>query len=242
MTQIPFKSGSRLLDSVAFLNDQHGLLLNGHITLNFAQLGMPDEPSAKAALTSMNVFLARKIDGAGRALGCEMEHFYVYAHESCTNHGWHVHELIAVHRGILGEIAGWLSQWVADRYDGLGASPDAVRFRPLGGKTEEMQIALQAKLVLYILKTMAPAITRDRHGQAANVLDLIGVTRRQHSSPLPIRRMTGASQNLCHLRQMKAGFRQPAHWEDLLSGALLSNRLARERSAELRDQLRDLDF
>ena len=96
MTQIPSRTASRLLDGVAFLNDEYGLALNGLVTLNFEQLGARQVRQAKSALTGMNEFLARKLEEFGRQYGEPVQHFYVYAHERCRDHGWHVHELMVV--------------------------------------------------------------------------------------------------------------------------------------------------
>ena len=241
MTQIPNHSGSRLLDSVAFLNEHYGLVLNGHITLNFEQLGVASEQAAKGALTDMNTRLARRLRAAGVATGSTVDHFYVYAHELCARYGWHVHELIAVPGGLLGNVKPWLDEWAGRKYGVNRAGHSAIVFRPLAGKSEEMRVALQAKLVRYILKTMAPGLARDRDGQPADVLDLIGLKRRQQSDHLQIKRMTGTSQNIAYRTQLAAGFQPPKHWEDLLSGKQLWSHRERRGYPELFEQLRDMD-
>lgn len=240
MTQIPARSASRLLDGVAFLNEHHGLAFNALLTLNFEQLGTSRRRAGKDALTAMNQFLARKIAGfAARHGGCG-EHFYVYAHERCKAHGWHVHQLMATPPSLRRIVRPWLQEWAARNYE--NALPQAIDFRPAGGRRLDQIGAIQARMLRYILKTMASATSIDRDGQPADLYDLLQMKRLDASEHLSISRLAGTSQNLSLRAQIAAGFQPPVCWEDLLTDKQLDTHRHRKHLSELGQQLRNISI
>lgn len=240
MTQIPYRAASRILDSVAFLNDHHGLALNTMVTLNFEQLGSPRKPEAKDALTAMNQFLARKIGAFARQRGgCGM-HFYVYAHERCNAHGWHVHQLMVTPTAVYRNIRGWLQDWARRNY--RGTQPNAINVRLAGGCNLDQKANIQARMLRYILKTVAPCYGTDRDGNPAHLYDLLELRRTEKSKHLDIARMAGSSQNLSLRAQLSAEYRAPLEWEDLLSVKGLTNHSWRQSSRTLTAQLRNINI
>lgn len=235
MTQISSAAAYRLLDSVAFLNDHHGLALNSMLTLNFEQLGVPERAEGKDALTAMNQFLARKICRFAEKHGGMREHFYVYAHERCSGHGWHVHQLMVTPSVLRTDVQVWLRTWQQRNFP--SAHPQAIHFTRGGGRTLDQIAAVQARMLRYILKTLAPAISRDREGQPARLSDLLALKRQEASLPLHVPRLAGASQNLTAREQIKAGYQPPQFWEDLLTDKQLCNHRWRVHAKELRGQL-----
>ncbi|WP_267381297.1 MULTISPECIES: hypothetical protein [unclassified Sphingomonas] len=238
MRNLPAKKVSQLLDATAFLNANFGLTFNAVLTLNFDQLGLQKPREKSEALTKLNVSIGRRLkryaDRHGIVEGTD--HYFVYAHESTRDLGHHVHELIVAPDGLRAELAVWITKWQRRAYP--GTNPAATHFsmnpRP---RAAADRVAEQARMVSYIIKTVAACGTIDKQGASRQLHDVLGLPHDRCSHSFFTNRPVGWSDNLSGAAQEAAGFKQPSYFEDTLSPAHLEAYSWRKRGDELHAQL-----
>lgn len=241
MTQIPPRAASRFLNSVAFLNDQHGVLFNAMITLNFDQLGLATKAEKARAFTRFNLSLAGKLATfSNRGFASDGQHFFAYVHERVLGIGHHIHQAAALPPGLRPEFEIWLQKWRLKHYPSSSHRAVHPGFPPQPSRIED-RVALQARLIRYMLKTTAPSGVIDRRGNSVELHNLLGLKKDRKSQPIDVRRLAGVSQNLTMLAQWDVGYQPPLYWEDMLSEDNFRRFYARRRSEELQAQLRAIE-
>ena len=100
---------ARLYNALAFAMYQHGIVMNGHMTVVWELLGVRDHIKAASVLTEFNARTRKwlEVDGSGRrrkgtrstVWGPGEPFYYAYVHEHASSYGFHTHELFHVSDG-----------------------------------------------------------------------------------------------------------------------------------------------
>jgi len=241
LSKIPAKTTARLLDSTAFMNAEYGVAWNGMVTLNFDQIGCRDEKAASMALTKLNEAIADRIDRHGKRYcpGAKLPHFFLYVQEYVETHGHHVHELIVLPPGLDAGFDKWLQGWATRNFENVETG--ATHYRGRYYRDDRARADQQRRLLSYVLKSSEDATIGAKAGGATTLREILGLDKYKRAYCAKVGKVAGCSQNLTHRARLKAGFGQPAWFEEALTDIHLREFHRRRHAEELAWTLRSID-
>lgn len=195
--KLPAKSAMNLLDSTALMNSQYGITFNSMITLNFEQAGIHDQEEKSTKFEKLNKSIARHFRQFDRKwkLGGAHPFCYIYVHEFVQSQGHHVHQLVAMHKGIHATFEKFLAGW-AKRNLPAEAEPNALHYRGFDFPRLTTRIENQAMLVSYILKSVEDKCAPDSKGEPRSLREVLDLHHRQRCYLADVPRPAGSSQNI----------------------------------------------
>lgn len=233
MRKIPYQATLRVLESVAFLNMEHGLTLNGMITVNFQQLGARTEGDANGIVTAMNEAVSRKLARYWQRDGVRFPYYFVYVHEDvATSYGHHVHQLVCMPRYIGEFLDAWLKKWALRRY-GVPPEAKAIDYRGRYLKGESQRLEQQSNLLRYVLKSSENCGFYGKDGVPKTLHELLNTERYPRAYCADVTKVTGTSQNLTKLAQWDKGFNCLTYVDSVFTDEHLQQWKYREHQREL---------
>lgn len=236
---------ARLYRCMAFAMRMYGVVMNGHMTVCWKQLGVHDHVQAAAILTEFNNRMRKwlKVNATGRkrkgttasAWGEPEQYFYAFIHEHVPHRGFHTHQLFGVTDGKCKAFAEY-AVMVLQELAGVKKAPvDAVHFTP-GTKRDgfapylpsfkKNEIERSWVWFKYLAKNLSPHMFMTVKDQCAAQRDIFRI-RRTFMMPLPVTcpDLFGCSENISVGIQRKVGFVSKldrGDWKYLYTGSELS--------------------
>lgn len=232
---------ARLYRCMAFAMRMHGVVMNGHMTVLWKQLGIQDHVQAAAVLTEFNNRMQKwlNVNAAGRkrkgttatAWGEPEQYFYAFIHEHVPVGGFHTHQLFHVSDGkakAFAECAVMVLQGLAGvkkvPAEAIHFSPSTKRdgFSPYMPHRKRNEMERCWTWFQYLAKNLSPHEFYQVGHQCAAQRDIFQI-RWPFMQPLPVtcRDIFGCSENISVGAQKKVRFISKfdsGDWKNLYSG------------------------
>jgi hypothetical protein len=232
-----------LYNAMAFAMWQHGLVMNAHMTIAWAELGIRDHRRAADLLPLFNHEASKWLSvgassrprkrASARSWEEGSKHIWIYVHEHGRDQGFHTHELMHIPRTKATAFAEWARRCIGRLAGGGSATETAVYitpvtkrrgFQPYDGGNKLAAVSRHWAWFRYLTKTLHPD-HRERvpgsfiEASARNIFhpDEPFV----ETEPVSCEKIAGCSENIGKAAQRKAGFKSrfdAGDWQALYEG------------------------